>query len=83
VTDGDAVTEDAPTAAGGRIEVVGGGTPSAAELAALTVALTPTGGGDDPAGPATPAWARAGLLENVGHRRPQRPSDLDAAFRLG
>lgn len=72
-----------PTAPGGRIEVVAGGVPSAAALAALTVALTPAGGSGDAAAEPAPAWARAGLLENVGHRRPQRPSDLDAALRLG
>lgn len=68
-----------------RIEVVGGGVPSAAELAALTVALTPLGGADPDGAEVreAPAWARAALLEGIGHRRPSRPSDLDAALRLG
>lgn len=59
-----------------RIEVVGGGTPTDAELAALVVALTPVATGDGPRSPQVPAWARAALLENVGGRRPSRPSDL-------
>jgi hypothetical protein len=66
-----------------RIEVVGGGTLDAAQLAAVAVALTPTGGGDATAEETVPAWTRAALLENVGHRRPLRPSDLDATLRLG
>lgn len=75
---------DAPAAPTARIEVVAGGTPNDAELAALTVALTPTGGADVPQpGGQVPAWARAALLENVGQRRPTRPSDLDALTRLG
>jgi hypothetical protein len=69
-----------PTA---RIEVTGGGDPGPAVLAALTVALTPTGGSADGPGDRTPAWARAALLEGVGHRTPTRPSDLDLAIRLG
>ncbi|WP_052666130.1 hypothetical protein [Nitriliruptor alkaliphilus] len=75
---------DVPTA---RIEVTGGGVPTHAELAALTVALTPVAGPDVTTGVdavvGTPAWARAALLEGVGHRTPTRPSDLAAATRLG
>lgn len=85
LTEGSEVTEptdQAPSGPTARVEVVGGGTPDAGQLAAIVVALTPTGGGDEPE-PAAPAWARAALLENVGHRRPQRPSDLDATLRLG
>jgi hypothetical protein len=71
---------DAPAA---RLEVVGGGEVSAEHLAALAVALTPTGGGGEPTEERVPAWAQAALLENVGHRRPARPSDLGATSRLG
>jgi hypothetical protein len=72
--------EAAPTA---RIEVVGGGAPTVEQLAALAVGLTPTGVTGDGPDELAPAWARAALIENVGHRRPLRPSDLDAALRLG
>lgn len=83
MTESNDVSSDAPAS---RIHVVGGGVPSHAELAALTVALTPVAGPDASAGDAvepTPAWARAALLEGVGHRIPTRPSDLAAAARLG
>lgn len=79
----DAVAAGPPA----RLEVVAGGDPSDAELAALVIALTPVAAPPPAAGRAdvarTPAWARAALLEGVGHRPPIRPSDLDAAARLG
>ena len=76
-------TTDEPPA-GPRIEVVAGGTPDDAELVALTLALTPVAGEAPPSDThATPAWARAALLEGVGHRRPSRPSDLDTVTRFG
>jgi hypothetical protein len=66
-----------------RIEVVGGGTPTPEQLAALTVGLTPAAAASDGPAETAPAWARAGLIENVGHRRPHRPIDLDATLHLG
>jgi hypothetical protein len=79
--DDDLTTAD-PT---GRIEVVGGGRVTAEHLAALAVALTPTGGdgGDDRRPPGPPAWARAALVEGVGLPRPTRPSDLSRITVLG
>lgn len=53
------------------IEVVAGGGLSDAEIAALTVALTP--GGTDAPAEGVPAWRLAGLLEGVGG-----PTALDA-----
>ena len=73
-------TEGAPPAA--RLEIVAGGVPTDAELAAIVVALTPSGD-DGEAETQMPAWARAALLENVGGRRPARPSDLDVPFVHG
>lgn len=49
---------------GTRIEVVRGGELSDAEVAALTVALTPSGAAAPR--PGTPAWRLAGLLETGG-----------------
>jgi hypothetical protein len=78
----DEATTAEPTA---RIEVVGGGQVPAEHLAALAVALTPTGGDGtgDPQQPGPPAWARAALLEGVGLPRPTRPSDLRRFTVLG
>jgi hypothetical protein len=72
----DADGPDAP-----RYVITGGGTPTPEQLAAVTVALTPvvvaveedvveTGG--------LAPWARAGLLESVGHRRFVAMPDLAA-----
>ncbi len=69
-TDGDIIDE--PT---GRIVVTAGGTPSAEEVAALVVALTPAAA--DPGGAATPAWRRAALTEGVGRPRILTPAALD------
>jgi hypothetical protein len=80
VTEPSDEAEAAPTA---RIEVVGGGAPTPEQLAALAVGLTPVAAAGGGPVELAPAWARAGLIENVGHRRPQRPSDLDATLRLG
>lgn len=78
----DDVTTTGPTA---RIEVVDGGRVRSEHLAAIVVALTPTGGDPAPdrrpAGP--PAWARAAILEGVGLPRPTRPSDLRRITVLG
>jgi hypothetical protein len=68
-----------------RIEILGGGEVDDAELAALVIALTPVAvptGRDDHGRDALPPWARAGLLENIGGRRPSRPSDLRAPFTV-
>jgi hypothetical protein len=75
---------DAGAAPDAHIVVVGGGLPSAQELAALTVALTP--------GPATldaapseaavgSAWRRASRLEGVGFRAFVSVDDVDAYHR--
>ncbi len=75
----DAPGTQPPTA---RIEVLGGGTVGAEQLAAVVVALTPSGSDEDP-GVAAPAWARAALLEGVGMLPPTRPSDLRQVSHLG
>lgn len=67
----DDATADTP-----RYVVVGGGEPSAEQLAALTVALTPV----VVVGESTPepsGWVRAGLLEAVGGRPFASPAELD------
>lgn len=69
-----AATPDAST----RIEVVGGGTATPEQLAALVVALTPVAAADGDGDRRAPAWARAGLLENVGGMRVASPADLAA-----
>ncbi|MEX1162093.1 MAG: hypothetical protein WEB03_00790 [Nitriliruptor sp.] len=79
------MSDDAPATerSTARIEVVGGGTVGAEQLAAVVVALTPSGA-DDPSGDtAAPAWARAALLEGVGLLPPTRPSDLQQVTVLG
>ena len=67
-----------------RIEVVAGGVPDDAEIAALVLALTPRPAppAEEPTdgpGAGPPAWARAGLLEGVGGRPAASPADLAAA----
>jgi hypothetical protein len=61
-----------------RVEVRGGGAPTAAQLAALVVALTPSGGSDglDEGRPALPAWTAAALREGVGAAQVLAPADL-------
>ena len=59
-----------------RYVVVGGGSPTAEQLAALTVALTPVA---VPAGERTiepSGWLRAALLEGVGHGPFASPAEL-------
>jgi hypothetical protein len=79
----DEQTFTEPTAP--HVRVVGGGTPSAAELAAVVVALTPVGPpASDPVGGSTAAggagaWARAALLEGVGARPVVSAPELDRA----
>ena len=68
--------DDAPTPP--RYVVTGGGEPSAEELAALMVALTPVAGpaeDDD----AAPAWVDAALQEGIGRRPFVSADDLAAA----
>ncbi len=65
-----------------RIEVVGGGSPTAEQLAVTVVALTPVVADEASTAP-VPAWARAALLEGLGGRRPARPSDLDVPLEIG
>lgn len=55
-----------------RYVVTGGGTPTAEQLAALAVAMTPVAAPDvedegSPSG-APSNWAHAALMEGVGHR---------------
>jgi hypothetical protein len=72
----DDTAQERPPAA--RVEVRGGGEPTAEQLAALVVALTPTGGTDEPgAGRASvPAWTAAALREGVGGAQVLAPADL-------
>jgi hypothetical protein len=77
----DAMTDaDGPDAP--RYVITGGGTPTPEQLAAVTVALTPVAVvvDDEVAGPddGLAPWARAGLLESVGHRRFVAMPDLAA-----
>jgi hypothetical protein len=66
------------TSPGTRLEVVGGGDPTAEELAAIVVALTPAGRGSSDVDRLTvPAWTAAALTEGVGGPAISRPSDLD------
>jgi hypothetical protein len=65
-----------------RVEIVGGGSPTAQQLAALVVALTPvpvevpSDVGADVGPGRLPAWTRAALHEGLGGRRVVRPGDL-------
>lgn len=64
------------------LRVVAGGEPTAEEIAALVVALTPSGGhAPEPTGPAP--WLRAAMIEGVGGRPPTSPADIAAADRHG
>lgn len=68
---------DQPAEPTARVEVVGGGTPSPEELAAVVVALTPVVVVDDHrTAEAVPAWAQAALLENVGRTRVSSRAEL-------
>jgi hypothetical protein len=73
--------DDQTHAAPARYVVVGGGDPTAEQLAALTVALTPVAIDDETeAGSDRPApWVRAVLMENVGRRPLVSADDLAAA----
>lgn len=59
-----------------RYVVVGGGRPSAEELAALAVALTPVAVEDPDRDAAPSGWIRAALLEGVGERAFASPAEL-------
>jgi hypothetical protein len=59
------------------VRVVGGGEPTAEELAAVVVALTPTAGAATHLPRRPSAWRRAAMIEGVGGRPPTRPVDLD------
>ena len=64
-----------------RYVITGGGTPTPEQLAAVTVALTPVAVAvEDDAAPTDglAPWARAGLLESIGHRRFVAMPDLAA-----
>ena len=73
----------APPSPGATLQVVGGGTPTPAELAALVVALTPTGGGDAQQHRGPAPWLRAAMIEGVGGRPPTSPADVDVAALRG
>ena len=59
----------------GRIVVTSGGAPTAEQIAAVVVALTPTVVQTAPVGP--PPWRRAAMLEGTGHPSVHAPADLD------
>lgn len=66
-----------------RYRIVGGGTPTPEQLAALVVAMTPVVVADEPAAEAAAAegpsgWQRAALLEAVGQRVFTSADDLAA-----
>jgi hypothetical protein len=70
--------EHEPEQPSARLLVLGGGDPTAEELVAIVVALTPaTGVGSSPTDrPAVLAWTAAALTEGVGGPAISRPSDL-------
>jgi hypothetical protein len=61
-----------------RVAVRAGGAPTPEQLAALVVALTPSGVTDEPGGgrPTLPAWAAAALREGAGGAQVLAPADL-------
>ncbi len=65
------------------LRVVAGGEPTPEELAALVVALTPTGGGDAQGSHGPAPWLRAAMIEGVGGRPPTSPADLAVADYRG
>lgn len=72
--------EQQPTAP--DLRVTGGGEPTAEQLAALVVALTPVTGDHEPRrGPAP--WLRAAMIEGIGGRPPTSPADLDVSLHRG
>ena len=63
-----------------RYEIVGGGEPSAAELAAIVLALTPVAvETDEPSDEEPSGWQRAAIWEAVGRRNFTSADDIDAA----
>jgi hypothetical protein len=74
--------DESATAPPLALRVLAGGEPTDEELAALLVALTPTGD-DAPAVEGPPAWTRAAILEGVGGRPAASPTDLPTALPLG
>ena len=70
-----------------RYVVTGGGAPSAEQLAALAVAMTPVAVPAEDDGPSSGAashWAHAALMEGVGHRTFVAMPDLASGrFPLG
>jgi len=64
-----------------RVEIVAGGQPPAAELAALVVALEPAPGGSEVAGTVVAAWTRAALTEATTATTVCTPSDLERPGR--
>ncbi|MBW3663084.1 MAG: hypothetical protein KY469_08295 [Actinobacteria bacterium] len=59
-----------------RIEVVGGGEPTAEQVAALAIALTPVGVPELPRSHAS-GWQRAALHEGVGARPVSCRADVE------
>ena len=75
----DEQTETPPLA----LRVTGGGEPTAQELAALLVTLTPTSSDETGAARGPAAWTRAALIEGVGGRPPTSLADVEVTFRRG
>lgn len=73
--------EEPPAA--GQLRVVAGGTPTPEELAALVVALTPTGGDGPGPAPGPAPWQRAAMLEGIGGRPATSPADLTVTLARG
>ena len=77
------MTADGVEVGAPRYVVTGGGTPTAEQLAALAVAMTPVAVAAEadlsvpPAGQPS-AWARAAILEGIGHRTFVARPDLAA-----
>ena len=65
------------------LRVLAGGEPTPEELAAIVVALTPTGGGNDQRKRGPAPWLRAAMIEGVGGRPPTSPADLAVADHRG
>lgn len=64
-----------------RIQVVEGGEPSPAELAALVIALTPVREEPPQEPAARSGWQRAAVLEGVGRARYASAADVATATR--
>ena len=75
--------ESEQTASAPALRVLAGGEPTPEELAAIVVALTPTGGGGAQTSRGPAPWLRAAMVEGVGGRPPTSPADLAVADHWG